>query len=46
MMSPILYSTLDDNLKLWSQNKHYPIGDIEKLMASFIFALTQVYETH
>ena len=45
MMSPILYSTLDDNLKLWSQNKHYPIGDIEKLMASFIFALTQVYET-
>lgn len=46
MMSPILYSTLDDNLKLWSQNKHYPIGDIEKLMASFILALTQVYETH
>ena len=45
MMSPILHSTLDDNLKLWSQNKHYPIGDIEKLMASFILALTQVYET-
>mgnify|MGYP000338934438 CR=1 FL=1 len=44
MMSDILYSTLDENLKSWPQNKHYPIGDIEKLMASFTLALTQVYE--